>query len=151
MSGRKRGGSAGGGKSGGLQYTKNEPSFIRKMKAQVGYRDTQSQLADKDPANRPADHDDIEDQTDEQPTVVVLKAGDLTAEEAKASADGEELTPDEPPPDGRVKFRRPQKREIQPSPIDESQPVVQPKKPKAQSSKLQLLSFNDDGDEEESD
>ena len=49
MSGRATfGGSAGGGKSSSnLKFHRQEPSFLRKMKEQVGYREHKHQLQDK--------------------------------------------------------------------------------------------------------
>ena len=47
---RKFGGSVGGGKGGpggGLKFQRPEPSFIQKIKAQVGYKDTEASLQDK--------------------------------------------------------------------------------------------------------
>ena len=92
MSGRRsHGGSAGGGKRGsGVQYQRNEPSFLRKLKEQIGYREAVPTLDDKQPdlKNQDSDEgkDDIE-KDDEKPVVVVLKEGDLTAEEAQAEAE----------------------------------------------------------------
>ena len=40
-----RGGSAGGGKRGGVQFARpQEPSFLRKLKEQVGYKDPKEDL-----------------------------------------------------------------------------------------------------------
>lgn len=55
MSGRSFGGSAGGGKrgpGGGIRFTKNEPDFIRKLKAQVGYQPAEEDVEAKRVKNR---------------------------------------------------------------------------------------------------
>ena len=49
-----------------------------------------------------------EDAEDEAPTVVVLNKGDLTEEEAKEATEKEESA--DPPPDGRIRFKKPTKR-----------------------------------------
>ncbi|CAH0386637.1 unnamed protein product [Bemisia tabaci] len=63
-----------------------EPSFLAKLKAEIGYRD-EGPTVDTKRERLPHDNaDDIEDREEDQPTVVVLKPGDLTAEEASAAA-----------------------------------------------------------------
>eukprot|EP00094_Tigriopus_californicus_P004562 TCALIF_04394-PA protein Name:"Similar to Uncharacterized protein KIAA1143 homolog (Rattus norvegicus)" AED:0.14 eAED:0.14 QI:0/0/0/1/1/1/3/0/171 len=171
MSGRKFGGGAGGSKAtSNLQYTKNEPSFLKKLKAQVGYKDESANLEDKtcsypvgvaplqiqDPNAGLDDDDARDDKDDEQPTVVVLKDGDLTAEQADALARGEEIHSDVPPPDGRVMFRRPKKREIGAAPKDDEESSERSKKNtsdkgKSKKVKSSLLSFGDDEEEEDDD
>ncbi|XP_024421951.1 uncharacterized protein KIAA1143 homolog [Desmodus rotundus] len=90
-----------------------EPAFLARFKERVGYREgptvetkrIQPQLADED-----GDHSDKED---EQPQVVVLKKGDLSAEEVmKIKAEIKAAKAEEEPSsaDGRIMYRKPVKR-----------------------------------------
>ncbi|XP_021242740.1 uncharacterized protein KIAA1143 homolog [Numida meleagris] len=97
-----------------------EPAFLSRFKRQVGYREgptvetkrEQLPLADSDSENG-------SDNEDEQPQVVTLKKGDLTAEEAmkikqqikeaKASLSSEQDGEPESA-DGKIMFRKPAKR-----------------------------------------
>ncbi|KAB1264399.1 hypothetical protein Cadr_000020224 [Camelus dromedarius] len=90
-----------------------EPAFLARFKERVGYREgptvetkrIQTQLPDED-----GDHSDKED---EQPQVVVLKKGDLSAEEVmKIKAEIKAAKADEEPAsaDGRIMYRKPVKR-----------------------------------------
>ncbi|XP_004476824.3 uncharacterized protein KIAA1143 homolog [Dasypus novemcinctus] len=90
-----------------------EPAFLARFKERVGYRDgptvetkrIQPQLPDED-----GDHSDKED---EQPQVVVLKKGDLSAEEVmKIKAEIKAAKADEEPAaaNGRIMYRKPVKR-----------------------------------------
>nr|XP_020019408.1 uncharacterized protein KIAA1143 homolog isoform X1 [Castor canadensis] len=90
-----------------------EPAFLSRFKERVGYREgptvetkrIQSQLPDED-----GDHSDKED---EQPQVVVLKKGDLTAEEVmkiKAEIKAAKADEEPAPADGRIMYRKPVKR-----------------------------------------
>ncbi|XP_039083951.1 uncharacterized protein KIAA1143 homolog [Hyaena hyaena] len=90
-----------------------EPAFLARFKERVGYKEgptvetkrIQLQLPDED-----ADHSDKED---EQPQVVVLKKGDLSAEEVmKIKAEIKASKADEEPAtaDGRIVYRKPAKR-----------------------------------------
>ncbi|KAM5291963.1 uncharacterized protein KIAA1143 homolog [Ctenodactylus gundi] len=90
-----------------------EPAFLSRFKERVGYRegpsvDTKSiqpQLPDED-----GEHSDKED---EQPQVVVLKKGDLTAEEVmriKAEIKAAKADEEPTPADGRIVYRKPAKR-----------------------------------------
>merc|ERR1711920_592818 len=70
----------GGGGRGGPSFAKPaDPSFIRRIKEQMGYKEGPS-LEDK--MLTAAGVDDDQDVDGEMPTVVVLKDGDLTQEEA---------------------------------------------------------------------
>uniref|UniRef100_A0A8C5IGI1 KIAA1143 n=1 Tax=Junco hyemalis TaxID=40217 RepID=A0A8C5IGI1_JUNHY len=95
-----------------------EPAFLSRFKRQVGYRegptvDTKRQqlpLADDD-------SDNGSDKEDEQPQVVTLKKGDLTAEEAmkikqqiKEALKSKESDDEPEPADGKIMFRKPAKR-----------------------------------------
>ncbi|CAM9208984.1 unnamed protein product [Bubo scandiacus] len=95
-----------------------EPAFLSRFKRQVGYREgptvetkrEQLPLADGDSENG-------SDNEDEQPQVVTLKKGDLTAEEAmkikqqiKEALKSNESDGEPEPPDGKIMFRKPAKR-----------------------------------------
>uniref|UniRef100_A0ACB8FUP7 Uncharacterized protein n=1 Tax=Sphaerodactylus townsendi TaxID=933632 RepID=A0ACB8FUP7_9SAUR len=90
--------SHGGGETGGVDWPpaaaamskKNqvsyakpaEPAFLRRFKEQVGYREGPTVDTKKEQLPVPEDDGDESDKEDEQPQVIVLKKGDLTAEEA---------------------------------------------------------------------
>uniref|UniRef100_A0A8B9GIC2 KIAA1143 n=1 Tax=Amazona collaria TaxID=241587 RepID=A0A8B9GIC2_9PSIT len=95
-----------------------EPAFLSRFKRQVGYREgptvetkrEQLPLADED-------GDNVSDKEDEQPQVVTLKKGDLTAKEAmkikqqiKESLKSHESDGEPEPADGKIMFRKPAKR-----------------------------------------
>ncbi|XP_027531411.1 uncharacterized protein KIAA1143 homolog isoform X2 [Neopelma chrysocephalum] len=95
-----------------------EPAFLSRFKRQVGYREgptvdtkrEQLPLADDD-------SDNGSDKEDEQPQVVTLKKGDLTAEEAmkikqqiKEALKSNESDDEPEPADGKIMFRKPAKR-----------------------------------------
>ncbi|XP_043647593.1 uncharacterized protein KIAA1143 homolog [Drosophila teissieri] len=70
-----------------ITYVKpQEPSFLAKLKAEIGYKEgptVETKRQRLDPQDQ-EDYDSEEDsREDEQPQVVVLKPGDLSAEEAK--------------------------------------------------------------------
>ncbi|XP_059196111.1 uncharacterized protein KIAA1143 homolog [Centropristis striata] len=99
-------------KASGVSWVKPaEPSFLKKFKNDVGYKegvtvDTKRQMMPT------LDDDSGSDREDELPQVVVLKGGDLTAEDAKKIKNqirGEEKD-DEPVPDGKILFKKPAKR-----------------------------------------
>ena len=131
-----------------------EPAFIRKLKEQVGYKEgpTISDKTRKQEEDDQPDHDHT-DPEDEKPTVVVLKDGDLTAEEAdeiQRDLDLDDKTP------GKFQFRKPVNKsskgltsstkrardQVETSPL-KSEPT---KKPKSQPKKS-LLSFDDEEEE----
>merc|ERR1711973_768818 len=105
------GGTAGGGKgSSSVSFSQGrEASFITKIKAQVGYKEHKVDLDAK--RARPSDGnesegDEGERPDDDAPTIVVLKEGDLTAEEVEAErqkqtkdSEAEEAMP----ADGKIK------------------------------------------------
>ncbi|KAM4791493.1 uncharacterized protein KIAA1143 homolog [Cyanocitta cristata] len=95
-----------------------EPAFLSRFKRRVGYREgptvdtkrEQLPLADDD-------SDNGSDREDEQPQVVTLKKGDLTAEEAmkikqqiKEALKSNESDDEPEPADGKIMFRKPAKR-----------------------------------------
>ncbi|XP_035019696.1 uncharacterized protein KIAA1143 homolog isoform X2 [Hippoglossus stenolepis] len=92
-----------------------EPSFLRKFKNDVGYKD--GPTVDTKRHVMPAlDDDSGSDREDELPQVVVLKGGDLTAEEVKKinaemhTGGGSAEKDDGPPPGGKIFFKKPAKR-----------------------------------------
>ncbi|XP_024866322.1 uncharacterized protein KIAA1143 homolog isoform X2 [Kryptolebias marmoratus] len=97
-------------KASGVAWVKPaEPSFLKKFKSDVGYKegpnvDTKRQLM---PA---LDDDSGSDREDELPQVVVLKSGDLTADEAKKMKDEKTAGDAEAPTDGKILFKKPAKR-----------------------------------------
>ncbi|CAN8184584.1 unnamed protein product [Coccothraustes coccothraustes] len=91
-----------------------EPAFLSRFKRRVGYREgptvdtkrEQLPLADDD-------SDNGSDKEDEQPQVVTLKKGDLTAEEAmkiKQQIKEALKSKESEPADGKIMFRKPAKR-----------------------------------------
>jgi len=101
-----RGGSAGGGRNNVGFVKPQEPKFLREIKEKVGYREADGIEAKMRRSEGGVEREDVED---EAPTVVVLNKGDLTEEEAKAVVEKES---DEPPPDGKIKFKKPTKRQV---------------------------------------
>eukprot|EP00116_Pleurobrachia_bachei_P013002 sb/3473264/ len=108
----------------GLTYVKKEPSFLRKFKEETGYveHDVTDKQAKLDKEKRPVDR------AEEEPQVVQLTSEHLSAEEAKSflkeqkKQDEDEGTEsaavlaeieeeEEPPADGKIRFKKPKKRE----------------------------------------
>ncbi|XP_077542545.1 uncharacterized protein KIAA1143 homolog isoform X2 [Haemaphysalis longicornis] len=86
----------------------SDPPFLRKLKERVGYKE--GPTVDTKREELPVG-DARPDLDDEKPVVVVLKPGDLTAEEAEKYAPKEDEGPaDEGPADGRIVFKKPDKR-----------------------------------------
>ncbi|XP_071388746.1 uncharacterized protein KIAA1143 homolog isoform X1 [Centroberyx affinis] len=89
-----------------------EPSFLKKFKSDVGYKegptvDTKRQVMPT------LDDDSGSDREDELPQVVVIKKGDLSADEVKKIKDetrGGAEKEDEAPADGKILFKKPAKR-----------------------------------------
>ncbi|XP_071251825.1 uncharacterized protein KIAA1143 homolog [Salvelinus alpinus] len=88
-----------------------EPSFLKKFKKDVGFKE--GPTIDTKRLEMPALEDDSgSDREDELPQVVILKKGDLSAEEVlqiKEVKDGIEKE-DKPPADGKILFKKPTKR-----------------------------------------
>nr|ACM09436.1 KIAA1143 homolog [Salmo salar] len=87
-----------------------EPSFLKKFKNDVGFKE--GPTIDTKRLEMPALEDDSgSDREDELPQVVILKKGDLSAEEVlqiKEVKDGTEK--DKTPADGKILFKKPTKR-----------------------------------------
>ncbi|XP_041650156.1 uncharacterized protein KIAA1143 homolog [Cheilinus undulatus] len=103
------------GKASGVSWVKPaEPSFLKKFKNDVGFKE--GPTVDTKRQEMPTlDDDSGSDPEDESPQVVVLKSGDLTADEVKEIKDKMRAgsgaqEDDEPPPDGKVVFKKPAKR-----------------------------------------
>lgn len=101
-------------KASGVSWVKpEEPSFLKKFKSDVGYKE--GPTVDTKRQAMPAQDDDSgSDHEDELPQVVVLKDGDLTADDVKKIKDemrsGGGAERDEAPPDGKILFKKPAKR-----------------------------------------
>lgn len=86
-----------------------EPSFLKKFKNDVGYKEgpTIDAKRQMDPV---LDDDSGSDREDELPQVVVLKSGDLSADEVKMIKNGpESALKEEPAADGKILFKKPTK------------------------------------------
>ncbi|XP_028326797.1 uncharacterized protein KIAA1143 homolog [Gouania willdenowi] len=100
-------------KASGVSWVKpTEPPFLKKFKKDVGFKegptvDTKRQVMPE------LDDDSGSDKEDEQPQVVVLQGGDLTAEEVKeikeVKAGGEADKDNEASPDAKIVFKKPNK------------------------------------------
>ncbi|XP_055509214.1 uncharacterized protein KIAA1143 homolog [Leucoraja erinacea] len=87
-----------------------EPAFLRRFKEAVGYTPGPS-VHTKRQLQAPVDSDSgPSDGEDEQPQVVVLRQGDLTAEEATKIKETAESSEKSQPVDGKIVFRKPVKR-----------------------------------------
>ncbi|XP_052581535.1 uncharacterized protein KIAA1143 homolog isoform X2 [Peromyscus californicus insignis] len=90
-----------------------EPAFLSRFKERVGYREGPTVETKKIQPQLPDDDGNHSDKEDEQPQVVVLKKGDLTAEEVmkiKAEIKAAKADEEPPPADGRIMYRKPVKR-----------------------------------------
>ncbi|KAJ8013372.1 hypothetical protein DPEC_G00052580 [Dallia pectoralis] len=88
-----------------------EPSFLKKFKNDVGFKE--GPTIDTKRLEMPVlDDDSGSDREDELPQVVILKKGDLSAEEVsqiKGDKGGTEKE-DQAPADGKILFKKPTKR-----------------------------------------
>ena len=143
------------GKKNSVQCIKqDEPAFIRRFKQQVGYKEGPS-VDDKRAA---LERDDTgSDLEDEKPSIVVLKKGDLTAEdveELKKQGKSFEIndSPDEkeeePPADGRIIFKKPKKRSNSSQEDSDKKKKVKKIESKKVKNKA-LLSFNEEEEDDD--
>ncbi|XP_056289724.1 uncharacterized protein KIAA1143 homolog [Pseudoliparis swirei] len=99
-------------KASGVSWVKPaEPSFLKKFKNDIGYKEG-ANVDTKRQAMPTLDDDSGSDQEDELPQIVVLKGGDMSAEEVKKMK-GDVLPgekEDKPPADGKILFKKPAKR-----------------------------------------
>ncbi|KAL6488837.1 hypothetical protein MHYP_G00025780 [Metynnis hypsauchen] len=100
-------------KKGNVSWVKPaEPSFLKKFKTDVGYKEGPTVETKKQQMPTCEEDSGDSDREDEMPQVVVLKKGDLSAEEVmqikKESKDSKK--DEEPPADGKIVFKKPVKR-----------------------------------------
>ncbi|KAF5289950.1 hypothetical protein FQR65_LT11697 [Abscondita terminalis] len=127
-----------------ITFTKpEEPAFLKRIKQQAGYKEGPS-IQTKKEALDLATEEDFEDTTEEQPTVVVLNPGDLSAEEAARETEKLKKQAEEAPADltAPIVFKRPSK-------ITKDLPDKAKKsKGKTKKEKVKpLLSFDDEEEE----
>ncbi|XP_065312430.1 uncharacterized protein KIAA1143 homolog [Dermacentor albipictus] len=127
----------------------SDPPFLRKLKERVGYKESPT-VDTKREEHQPVDTVDP-DLDDEKPVVVVLKAGDLTAEEAEIYSQ-REVSYNEPA-DGKIMFKKPTKRKDSTASTDgQAKRVKEVDKSRRQQVNSirdsRLLSFGDDDDED---
>ncbi|KAB0796924.1 hypothetical protein PPYR_10985 [Photinus pyralis] len=94
-----------------ITFTKpEEPNFLKRIKEQVGYKEGPTVNTKREALDR-ATEEDFEDTSEEQPTVVVLRPGDLSAEEATQAAEELKKQAEETPADLNIPvvFKRPSK------------------------------------------
>ncbi|XP_055533967.1 uncharacterized protein KIAA1143 homolog [Wyeomyia smithii] len=121
-----------------------EPDFLKRLKAQIGYKEGPTVETKRQQVQNLDDSDEeYDEREDEKPQVVVLKAGDLTAEEA-ASAEKEES---EKPADLSKKIvfksRKAKKDDLTETPLRERQK----KSHKDTKSKLSFMGDDDEDDD----
>ncbi|XP_025890652.1 uncharacterized protein KIAA1143 homolog [Nothoprocta perdicaria] len=142
-----------------------EPAFLSRFKRQVGYREGPTVETKREQLPTPdEDSDNGSDKEDEQPQVVTLKKGDLTAEEAmkikqqiKEALKSNESDGEPEPADGKIMFRKPTKRSSEKCSdlnVSSSKKLQEAKKAKKEASTPQsatkqiknssLLSFDDE-------
>lgn len=100
-------------KKGNVSWVKpSEPSFLRKFKNDVGYKEGPTVETKKQQMPTFDEDSGDSDKEDEMPQVVVLKKGDLSADEVlqikKDTKDSKK--DDQPPSDGKIIFKKPEKR-----------------------------------------
>ncbi|KAG7202337.1 hypothetical protein KM043_018666 [Ampulex compressa] len=121
-----------------------EPKFLRELKEKAGYKE--GPTVDTKREALPEDSDDERDTAVEQPVVVVLKPGDLTAEEADAFQKQKEQEEANAPADlsKRIIFR---KGKLNNASTEEVDKPVKKRSKKAKREKV-VLSFDDENDED---
>ncbi|GAA6064944.1 uncharacterized protein KIAA1143 homolog [Tachysurus ichikawai] len=102
-------------KKGNVSWVKpSEPSFLRKFKNDIGYKEGPTVETKRQELPQFDDDSGDSDREDEMPQVVVLKKGDITAEEAlqlkKDVQDSPSNKDEKPPADGKILFKKPAKR-----------------------------------------
>jgi hypothetical protein len=150
-------------KKNNVSFTKPpEPEFIRRMKERVGWREGPT-VDTKFRKNQNLDDsdDDHEEPDEEKPTVLVLKEGDLSEEEAQGIQRDLELDDKTP---GKFRFKKPIKSKEAPKGLNVSSKrtpeetsssamlkkikVEESKSTTNQSRQRQLLSFGDECEED---
>lgn len=100
-------------KKGNVSWVKpSEPSFLRKFKDDVGYKEGPTIETKKQQIPTFDEDSGDSDREDEMPQVVVLKKGDLSADEVLQIKKDIKVskTDDQPPADGKIIFKKPEKR-----------------------------------------
>ncbi|CAG2101995.1 unnamed protein product [Medioppia subpectinata] len=145
MSGRKR----------NIAFSRpEEPDFIKKLKARAGITagpeiDTKKEILPK------ADSEDLEDRDEEQPVIVVLKDGDLTADEVKELTEENRIKDEEKDiNDGKIVFKKPDKSQENSKSLAKSKndAIIKQRLEENETKSVRnssLLSFDDNEDEEE--
>ncbi|XP_060520844.1 uncharacterized protein KIAA1143 homolog [Cylas formicarius] len=139
-----------------ISYVKpSDPSFLKKLKEQIGYKEGPTVDTKREDLG-PVSEQDFQDNEDEQPQVVVLSPGDLTAEEAAKEKLRLEKEEQETPADlnAPILFKAPDKSKPN-SEVSSKQSVSkrrssstdQTKKSSKKIKNSSLLSFDDEEDE----
>ncbi|XP_011314065.1 uncharacterized protein KIAA1143 homolog [Fopius arisanus] len=131
-----------------ISYIKPEdPKFLRDLKAAAGYKEGPD-LDTKRQELPNIDDDDDDHLCEEKPTVVVLKQGDLTAEEADDFEKTKKAEEENAPADltKRIVFESKRKSKSQAADQDSTIDSKMKKRKKSKQSKS-VLSFNEDEDE----
>ncbi|XP_002713261.1 uncharacterized protein KIAA1143 homolog isoform X1 [Oryctolagus cuniculus] len=90
-----------------------EPAFLSRFKERIGYQEGPTVETKRIQPQLPEEDDEHSDKEDEQPQVVVLKKGHLSAEEVmkiKAEIKAAKADEEPPPADGKIMYRKPVKR-----------------------------------------
>ncbi|XP_055609811.1 uncharacterized protein KIAA1143 homolog [Uranotaenia lowii] len=134
-----------------ITYIKpDEPDFLKRMKAQIGYKegptvdDKRQRVQD---LSDDSDDEDREDREDEKPQVVVVKHGDLTAEEAEKAIKEEQEKPADL--NQRVVFKS--KKSKHAKNTDDTDVLDRKAKKKKDKETKSKLSFDDDEEENDDD
>ncbi|XP_017564672.1 uncharacterized protein KIAA1143 homolog isoform X2 [Pygocentrus nattereri] len=150
-------------KKGNVSWVKPaEPSFLKKFKTDVGYKEGPTVETKKQQMPTCDEDSGDSDREDEMPQVVVLKKGDLSAEEVmemkRESKDSKK--DEEPPADGKIIFKKPVKRSSdkfegitasssKKKKKSENEEMKKDTKPGVKVKNSSLLSFGGDEDEED--
>ncbi|XP_042535685.1 LOW QUALITY PROTEIN: uncharacterized protein KIAA1143-like [Dipodomys spectabilis] len=89
-----------------------EPAFLSRFKEWVGYKEGPTVETKRIQPQIPDEDGEHSDKDDEQPQVMVLKKGDLTAEEVikiKAQVKAANANEEPAPADGRIMYGKPEK------------------------------------------
>ncbi|KAK0085694.1 hypothetical protein PV325_004577 [Microctonus aethiopoides] len=141
-------------KKNSISYIKpQEPKFLRELKAQAGFKEGPNIDTKRGDPSAFEDWDDDDEalpcKTEEEPVVIVLKAGDLTAEEAEAFKKTKEEEEANAPADltQRVLFNRKSKASDDEQITAKDRPMN--KKIRISRRPRAILSFNQEEDENE--
>ncbi|XP_017564671.1 uncharacterized protein KIAA1143 homolog isoform X1 [Pygocentrus nattereri] len=151
-------------KKGNVSWVKPaEPSFLKKFKTDVGYKEGPTVETKKQQMPTCDEDSGDSDREDEMPQVVVLKKGDLSAEEVmemKRESKDSKKADEEPPADGKIIFKKPVKRSSdkfegitasssKKKKKSENEEMKKDTKPGVKVKNSSLLSFGGDEDEED--